>query len=200
MSNRDERGGYINDSDVRIVLSEYEGGIKVSFYDNSPEREHKSIHTHINENGTIKTEDNVNGKIEKSDIKCFLTTACLNHYKEKFDDNCEELAILRWFRDTYVLKEDINYYYSVAPIIVNKINQLSNNHLIYDFIYHNVVIACVQAIKNGDYQFAYYRYKNSVLALERQFVMLDKNDFDVNNKNVLTVNEKKLVKERGYYD
>ena len=32
-----------------------------------------------------------------------------------------------------------------------------------------IVNACVTAIKNGDYDFAYNRYKNSILALEEQF-------------------------------
>jgi len=43
------------------------------------------------------------------------------------------------------------------------------NNEIFNFIYENVVSACVNAIKSGNYEFAYNRYKNSVLALEEQF-------------------------------
>ena len=88
---------------------------------------------------------------------------------EKFDDNCEELMILRWFRDKFVSKEDIEHYYKTAPTIVDVINESENNNEIFNFIYENVVSACVNAIKSGNYEFAYNRYKNSVLALEEQF-------------------------------
>lgn len=82
-------------------------------------------------------------------------------------DNYEELLILRKFRDTFVKKEDIDHYYKTAPIIVEAINNVENNKEIY--IYENVVYACVNAIKNGEYDFVYNRYKNIVLILEEQF-------------------------------
>lgn len=89
-----------------------------------------------------------------------------------FDDNCEELKILRWFRDNFVSEEDINHYYETAPIVVNAINELQNNNVIYNYIYTSVVSVCVNAIKNGNYKFAYERYKNSVLVLEEQYAKL----------------------------
>lgn len=89
---------------------------------------------------------------------------------EKFDDNCEELKVLRWFRDNFISKEDIEHYYKTAPIIVKALNDIENNNKIYNYIYENVVITCVNAIKEGDYDFAYTRYKNSILILEEQFV------------------------------
>lgn len=100
---------------------------------------------------------------------CYLTTACMKHMQEEFDDNCEELTILRWFRDKFVSKEDIKHYYKTAPIIVDTIDKLEDNKKIYEYIYENVVDACVKAIKNKDYDFAYNRYKSSILALEEQY-------------------------------
>ena len=91
------------------------------------------------------------------------------HTKEEFDDNCEELTILRWFRDNFVSKEDIEHYYEVAPIIVETINKEEKSDIIYDYIYKYIVRACVTAIKKGDYEFAYKRYKSSILALEEKF-------------------------------
>ena len=41
--------------------------------------------------------------------------------------------------------------------------------IIYDYIYDNVVDYCVEQIEQGNYEAAYSRYKNSVLALEEQF-------------------------------
>ena len=108
-------------------------------------------------------------KKTSTDCSCYLTTACMRHKLECFDDNCEELTILRWFRDNFVSKEDIDHYYKTAPIIVEAINEELDNNEIYNYIYENVVIACVNAIKKGDYEFAYERYKSSILALEEQF-------------------------------
>ena len=43
----------------------------------------------------------------------------MKHQLKYFDDNCYELTTLRWFRDKFVTKSDIQYYYQIAPIIVN---------------------------------------------------------------------------------
>ena len=173
MSNRDDRGNYVNDKGVTIKVSEYKdgSGVKIDFYDKNPTNpSHSSIHTHINYDGTYKTEDNVNGTNERSKGGCFLTSACMKHFQDNFDDNCYELRVLRWFRDNFVSKEDIKHYYEVAPIIVKAIDSEEKNEIIYDYIYENVVDACVDAIEKGDYSFAYNRYKNSILSLEENFV------------------------------
>ena len=110
-------------------------------------------------------------KTEKSstDISCYLTTACMRRFQEKFDDNCYELTILRWFRDNFVSQQDIEHYYQVAPIIVNSIDKDEQASKIYDYIYKNIVDYCVKQIEQGNYEKAYSRYKNSVLALEEKF-------------------------------
>jgi len=89
---------------------------------------------------------------------------------KEFDDNCEELSILRWFRDNFVNKEDINHYYEIAPIIVEEINKLDENDKLYEYIYNTIIQSCVNAIKKGNYDFAYQKYKTSILVLEEQFV------------------------------
>ena len=144
----------------------------IDIYDSCPAEnpDHGSIHINYDSDtgkGTIV--DTTSGEKETTDTSCYLTTACMRHKMEKFDDNCEELMILRWFRDKFVSKEDIEHYYKTAPTIVDVINESENNNEIFNFIYENVVSACVNAIKSGNYEFAYNRYKNSVLALEEQF-------------------------------
>ena len=93
----------------------------------------------------------------------------MKHFQDSFDDNCYELEVLRWFRDNYVTKEDIKHYYKIAPLIVEGIEQEEYSYIVYDYIYDNVVDACVKAIENGDYEFAYSRYKSSILAFEENF-------------------------------
>jgi len=86
---------------------------------------------------------------------CYLTTACLQHFKHEFRDDCYELSVLRWFRDNFISKEEIKYYYRVAPLIVKAINKEKRKAEIYEYIYDTIVEECVQAIENGNYKFAY---------------------------------------------
>lgn len=143
----------------------------VNVYGSDPKKPHdESIHVNIDYNNSSFTiNEKSNGVKTSTDCKCYLTTACMRHKTKNFDDNCEELTILRWFRDKFVSKEEIEHYYKTAPIIVSALNEFDNSDEIFDFIYENVVRVCVTAIKNGDYDFAYNRYKNSILTLEEQF-------------------------------
>lgn len=72
---------------------------------------------------------------------CFLTSACCDY--KGLPDDCEELQILRNFRDsqlqnTIVGRELIQMYYRVAPEIVDKINARDNRSEIYQQIYERV--------------------------------------------------------------
>ena len=101
---------------------------------------------------------------------CFLTSACMNHFQNLFDDSCYELRVLRWFRDNFISREDVIRYYEIAPIIVSAIDSIPNSHIAYDYIFDNIVDYCVIAIEDGKYDLAYNRYKNSILSLEINFV------------------------------
>ena len=163
---------YKNNEGVYIdVHTDKSGKDHVSFYDKSPkDSSHSSIHINWDsENGKGSIVDTTNGNKETTNIGCFLTTACMRYFQEKFDDNCYELTVLRWFRDNFVSREDIEHYYEIAPIIVEAINEEEMSEIIYDYIYDNVVDYCVQQIEQGNYEAAYNRYKNSVLTLEEQF-------------------------------
>ena len=107
----------------------------------------------------------------------------MRHYNKNFEDNCEELNILRWFRDKFVLPDDIMRYYATAPSIVATINSLETlekRNNIYNYIYNSVIKYCVEAIKKGDYDKAYSRYKSMVLTLEEQFLPLEKENTSKN--------------------
>ena len=147
------------------------GTIHVNIYDNDPKESHNSIHININsETGKGVIVEKENGVKTETGIGCYLTSACMSHYLTNFDDNCYELTVLRWFRDNFVSKEDIKHYYKTAPMIVEAIEQEEHKDIIYNYIYDNVVDACVEAIENGDYNFAYNRYKESILSLEQTYL------------------------------
>ena len=167
------RDRYIGDDGSELRITPYSDGTgykidyyKSSTYGNAP---HDSEHyqTDLSGNWTsTKKQDGV--KTHSSGSGCYITSACMEHFQDEFDDNCHELTVLRWFRDNFVSDEDVELYYSLAPTIVENINLLADNEEIYKYIYENVE-ACVKAIENKDYDFACNRYKSIVLALNEQF-------------------------------
>lgn len=104
---------------------------------------------------------------------CFLTSACMQRLKEDFDDDCEELSILREFRDTFVQQhypESVNYYYEVAPKIVKAMEERADSTKLFDDLYENLVAPCVQAVRQGNYLSAYSHYRSYTLALEKVYI------------------------------
>ncbi len=171
---RDEYGHYVNDKGVEIKASTSSSGkTKIDIYDSCPAKneDHGSIHINFDENtgkGTIT--DTTSGKTETTDVSCYLTTACMKHYMEEFDDNCYYLDILRWFRDNFVSKEDKKEYYEVAPKVVETIDHRNDANSIYQEIYYKVIQVCVKLIEYGRYDEAYEIYKNNVLDLQNKYV------------------------------
>ena len=151
MAYNEERKGY-ETKDGGLIRIHGDDKIRIDIYDGDErvkgEHSRDTIHYDTNTGkGTIDSHNEDKSEKSSTDVRCYLTTACMRHRMEKFDDNCEELTILRWFRDKFVLKEDIEYYYKVAPIVVEAINSIENNNEIYHYIYENIVHACVVAIK-----------------------------------------------------
>jgi len=173
MAYSSDRKGY-ETKDGGLIRINGDDKIRIDIYEGN-ERE-KGGHTRDTINYDTNTgkgsiDQHSADKSEKSskDVSCFLTTACMNYFQEKFNDNCYELTVLRWFRDNFVLKEDIEHYYKIAPIIVENINKEEKLNIVYDYIYDNIVDYCIEQIEQGNYEQAYNRYKNSVLTLEEQF-------------------------------
>ena len=129
-----------------------------------------------------REESNHHGNPDPDKLGCYLTTACMQHFKAEFKDDCYELTVLRWFRDHHVEKKDIKLYYSIAPKIVEKINKEERKEEIYDYIYDNIVDVCVSAIEKRNYTFAYKRYKTSIVKLYNNFVA--KNSHEENIKEL----------------
>lgn len=173
MADRDKYGNYINDKGVTIkVNTDKNGNDHNSFYDGEVDKPHDAAHVNIDyDKGSWSSTTHGPDKSDTSSGSggCYVTSACMKYMQDKFDDNCYELIVLRWFRDNFVFKEDIKHYYETAPIIVSSINKEEKADLIYNYIYDNVVDYCVRQIENGNYEEAYSRYKNSILVLEEQF-------------------------------
>ena len=162
---------------VKLKVTKYSdgSGYKYDYYssttmNNAP---HEGTHIKADLSGNWTMDSHNEDKSEwshSSGSGCYLTTACMKHYMEEFDDNCYYLDILRWFRDNYVSKEDKKEYYEVAPKVVEVLDKRKDANTIYNEIYYKVIQVCVRLIENGKYEEAYKLYKENVLDLQNKYV------------------------------
>ena len=169
-----------NPDDEKLIYTSYERSGSVNKYNDNGDGGHghqywKSADDYNNseepDQSRLESNKYSNPSVEdvQKDGGCYLTTACMKHLKETFDDNCYELTMLRWFRDKFLSKEDIEHYYITAPIVIKALDNIPDNEDIYEHIYQNVILKCIDDIKAMNYESAYARYKNMVLTLEEQF-------------------------------
>ena len=83
---------------------------------------------------------------------CYITTAVCEHMG--YADDCEELTLLRGFRDGYMMsapggKQMVEEYYECAPGIVGAINTRADSGDIYKKLYAEYIYPCVKMIKEG---------------------------------------------------
>lgn len=78
-------------------------------------------------------------------------------------------------------------------MIVEGINNSKRMRDYYKYIYEHVVKACVEAIENGDYSFAYNRYKRTVQLLENKFIAANYN-YDINS--IETIQNKEQIEKQ----
>jgi len=79
------------------------------------------------------------------DLECFLTTACIRH--KQLPDECEELQLLRGFRDNYMRSSApgarmVEEYYQFGPKLVSAIELDKKKASTYAYIYDCIQKAC----------------------------------------------------------
>ena len=145
MADRDKYGNYVNDKGVTIKINtDKNGNDHISFYGGEVDKPHDAAHVNINydkESWSSTTHSPDKNDTNSGSGGCYLTSVCMKYFQENFDDNCYEMTVLRWFRDNFVSKEDIEHYYEVAPIIVESINNEEKSDIIYNYIYDNIYFA-----------------------------------------------------------
>lgn len=109
---------------------------------------------------------------EQNSSGCFLTSACVR--AKGLPDDCEELETLRAFRDGWLREQNcgaavIARYYEIAPGIVSRINATAGADGIWNRIYSEVILPCVEMIRAQRYEQAFDTYQQAVLGLEKQF-------------------------------
>ena len=103
---------------------------------------------------------------------CYLTSACVR--ARGLADDCEELQILRAFRDNWLRAQpygpsSIHEYYCVAPTIVSNIDKNPDAVGIYDSIYSKVILPCIRYIQAGRNAEAFSLYKEATKTLLSHF-------------------------------
>lgn len=114
-----------------------------------------------------------------SDIKsgfktklCYITTAVCDSLNKP--DNCRELSILRDYRDNILAneaggKEIIDEYYNIAPTIVKRINRELKSEEIYNDLYKNYILGCIEDIENKEYEKCKEAYTAMVTELKSKY-------------------------------
>ncbi len=96
------------------------------------------------------------------DLECFLSTACIQH--KRLPDQCEELQVLRTFRDKYMRSSPLGNqlvedYYRLGPGLVAAIETDGNKASTYRYIYGCIKKACAKivSLENAEAQNIYTR-------------------------------------------
>ena len=104
---------------------------------------------------------------------CYLTSACVN--AKNLPDDCDELTTLRSFRDNWLKNQpcgacEVADYYEFAPKIVDAINALPNAQQIWEALYNDLILPCVEMIKGERMEEAHEAYRNAALKLKAEYV------------------------------
>jgi hypothetical protein len=104
--------------------------------------------------------------------KCFITTACVE--AKGLPDDCEELTILRSFRDGYMRflpngAAMISEYYDIAPRIVAHIAAQPDANRIFASLYEHIGRS-VDLINAGENSEAMHNYITMVSELKKKYL------------------------------
>ena len=121
----------------------------------------------------VVCDEKVNGPKKKGG--CFITTAVVGQLN-LFDD-CEYLTNMRRLRDTYMVSHPIRnqyveYYYELAPTIVNIIENRTDKQEIYNKMLYDFIIPTSNMVENGEMEQAMQKYLD-LIRYAKQIVFAD---------------------------
>ena len=103
---------------------------------------------------------------------CFITTAACKALKAQ--DDCDELMLLREFRDTHLQSDSdgeaiVSEYYRIAPILIEHIDKLEDPWSKYQFLWEKYIGPSCDMIREGKNDEAKWVYIRMVESLCREF-------------------------------
>lgn len=138
--------------------------------------EHKNSSTSYNSSSNYRSSSYSSSK----DVGwCFITTAICQALNAK--DNCEELEILRAFRDNYLQRTTegellVREYYRIGPLITSEIDKLSDSNSLYKVLWNEYIKVCCEDITKGNFNDAKLTYISMVKKLCSRFNIAIKNN------------------------
>lgn len=111
--------------------------------------------------------------------QCYITQAVCEQFG--FSDDCDELQMLRAFRDGYLCAcpdgpELIDEYYRYAPKLVCRIWASSEKKQIYEAIWNRYLQPCLHDIECGNMKLCKSRYEKMVRVLQQRFLPWEQED------------------------
>lgn len=103
---------------------------------------------------------------------CFLTTACVDY--QHLPDNCYELEVLRKVRDQMLaqggeMKDMVAEYYRIAPQIIANINRSPECSEVWEDLYKNLVLYCVDLYEQDRIEDCIKHYVKVVSQLKEKY-------------------------------
>ncbi|MDY3122082.1 CFI-box-CTERM domain-containing protein [Suipraeoptans intestinalis] len=103
---------------------------------------------------------------------CYITTAICK--SRGLPDDCEELTMLRSYRDTYLLATEegrmlVEDYYDTAPALVQCLDMRKDAARIYERLYKKELTECLSLIRAGQNEMCKERYVDMVKHLQRSY-------------------------------
>ncbi|MCP3099950.1 hypothetical protein LZ198_13830 [Myxococcus sp. K15C18031901] len=109
---------------------------------------------------------------ERKKGHCFLTTACVE--AQGLPDDCEELQVLRAFRDGFLRgsaggPELIDAYYALAPRIVEQVQARADARVIWEGV-HAIIRVAVEQVRTQAHEAALRTYRTLVEELSARYL------------------------------
>lgn len=103
---------------------------------------------------------------------CYITTAVCA--AKNLPDDCEELEILRNYRDTYLMttvegEALVHQYYEWAPALIQGIESSGTSEKVYEAIYKETILLCIEMIQKGEWEACKQVYKTMVESMMLRF-------------------------------
>ena len=104
---------------------------------------------------------------------CYITTAVCESLGKP--DDCHELQVLRNYRDGYLMSSEegkriVEKYYDIAPTIVKHIDQSAQAKEVYQNIYEEYLMPCIELAEEEKMEECKEIYSNMVCELQQKYL------------------------------
>lgn len=110
---------------------------------------------------------------------CLITSTALKSMPE-FDDNCNELNLMRKFRDNFVATKYPDYlemYKGISAALIHRIECRKDSTSYYKMIWKRYLIPCLSKIESFDLEGAFHKYKNMITHLSDELLIEEEDNY-----------------------